>query len=319
MKGPDNQSLLSFIDSPIVVGDPEGRVVFVNPAFAARFCRGGNPPRGEPLAALFAGGGREAMLAAVAEVCTEGTTVRSRLREDGAGYLAVASPIKADGEQVGVVILLTDEPTMDGRFLEFYREIQEPLDEAVGCFDELIDATGGRRSEGFRGVVEKGLGALNRARKWSEELHGLVCGETATVASQESLDVVLVLRQVEQRMAAELSRAGVDLELMVPRQLPTVRGDATVLETALVRLVRHRIAGSDAIAALTLSARAAGEEDEESVLISLIDPGSDGSDPAEDEPRVVRETVAILGGEIQTIDDPETGRISMIRLGCAPS
>ena len=89
MKGPDNQSLL-------------------NPAFESRFCQSGASPRGEHLAALFAGGGREAILAAVASVCTEGRTVNFRLREDGAGYLAVASPIQAEGNQVGVVILLTD-------------------------------------------------------------------------------------------------------------------------------------------------------------------------------------------------------------------
>ena len=35
------------------------------------------------------------MLAAVAEVCSKGESVKFRLREEGAGYLAVASPIEA--------------------------------------------------------------------------------------------------------------------------------------------------------------------------------------------------------------------------------
>ncbi len=317
MKGPDNQSLLSFIDTPIVVGDPDGRVIFVNPAFETRFCKGGASPRGEHLAALFAGGGREAMLVAVAEVCGKGETVRFRLREEGSGFLAVASPIQAEGDQVGVVILMTDEPTMDGRFLDFYREIQEPLEEAMGCLDELIDQTGGRRNERFRSVVERGIGAMSRARKWSEELHGLICGENAGAAPCESLAPVSVLRQVAERMAAELSRGGVDLELMLPPQLPTVRGDATLLETALVRLIRHRIAESSATTTLTLSARRSGDGNEESVLISLVDSGRAGE--GEDEPRVVRETVSVLGGEIQTLEDAEAGRVTMIRLACVSS
>ncbi len=31
------QSLLSFMDAPVVVGDPDGAAVYVNPAFEARF------------------------------------------------------------------------------------------------------------------------------------------------------------------------------------------------------------------------------------------------------------------------------------------
>lgn len=30
-------SLLNFLDAPIVVGDPEGRVIYVNPAFERAF------------------------------------------------------------------------------------------------------------------------------------------------------------------------------------------------------------------------------------------------------------------------------------------
>ncbi|MBW2272306.1 MAG: PAS domain-containing protein [Deltaproteobacteria bacterium] len=316
MNGSDNQSLLSFIDSPIVVGDPDGRAIYANPAFEARFCQSRGSPRGEHLAALFAGGGREAMLAAVASVCTQGETVRFRLREDGVGYLAVASPIDAEGDRVGVVILLTDEPTMDGRFLDFYREIQEPLEEVVGCLDDLIDETGGRRDERFRSIVERSLGAMNRVRKWSEELHGLIRGENSVAARAESLAPVTVLRQVATRMAAELSRSGVDLELMLPAQLPVVRGDETLLETALVRLIRHRIAESSATTVLTLSARKAGDGSEESVLISLVDSGHRAADSGDAEPRMVRETVSILGGDIQTLEDDEAGRVTLIRLAC---
>jgi hypothetical protein len=318
MNGPDNQSLLSFLDSPIVVGDPDGRVIYVNPAFETRFCSGADSPRGEHLAALFAGGGREAMLAAVASVCSKGETVRFRLREDGSGYLAVASPIQAEGDQVGVVILLTDEPMMDGRFLDFYREIQEPLEEAMGCLEELIDQTGGRRNERFRGIVEQGIGALGRARKWSEELHGLICGENASVAIAETLEAVPVLRQVAERMSAELQRGGAALELMVPAQLPKARGDGTLLETALVRLIRHRMTESNgAGACFTLSARKAGEGSDGSVLISLVDPGRPENPSSEDEPRVVRETVAVLGGRVQTVTEAEVGRVTVIRLPCA--
>ena len=52
------ESLLSYLDAPIVVGDPEGRAVYVNPAFEQRFPRAGAQALGLPLAELFDGGAR---------------------------------------------------------------------------------------------------------------------------------------------------------------------------------------------------------------------------------------------------------------------
>ena len=80
----DGASLLNFLDAPVVVGDPEGRVIFVNPAFEECFAFGAQAP-GMPFAELFQGGGREAFLMAVAQVCQTGETVRFRLREEGRG------------------------------------------------------------------------------------------------------------------------------------------------------------------------------------------------------------------------------------------
>ena len=49
-------SLLTFLDAPVVVGDPDGRTAYVNPAFAARFRGPGDDATGQPLSALFEGG-----------------------------------------------------------------------------------------------------------------------------------------------------------------------------------------------------------------------------------------------------------------------
>jgi PAS domain-containing protein len=110
------KSLLSFMDAPVLVGDPEGRVVFANPAFVRAFCADQGSPQGENLATLFAGGGREAVLAAVEKVCSQGEPVKFRLREGESGYLAVASPIEAEESRVGVIILMIEtflEPDPD--------------------------------------------------------------------------------------------------------------------------------------------------------------------------------------------------------------
>ena len=70
-------SLLSFLDTPVVVGDPDGRAAYVNPAFETRFSVSAEEVTGEPLANLFEGGVREAVLTAVAAVCTGAPGVSS--------------------------------------------------------------------------------------------------------------------------------------------------------------------------------------------------------------------------------------------------
>jgi hypothetical protein len=318
----EGQSLLNFLDAPVLVVDPEGRVIFINPAFRRRFCPVGDAPQGEGLATLFAGGGRESMLAAVAEVCSKGESVKFRLREAGLGYLAVASPIEAEDKRVGVMILLTDEPNMDSRLLDFHREIQEPLDETLACMDELVEQTGGRRDDRYREMLEQGVSSLERARKWSEELHGVLCGSAHSDPGDSTLDPARVVRQAAGRLAPEFDRAEVSLDLLIGNQLPTTRGDATLLETVLIRLMRQRLAIAKPGAAVALLARTVGEDKARGVLVSIVDrcaPGHSLTPEAieESEPRLVVETVGILGGRLRTVVLPTAGRISAIRLALA--
>jgi PAS domain-containing protein len=318
----EGQSLLDFLDAPVLVVDPEGRVIFINPSFRRRFCTAGEAPEGEYLATLFAGGGRESMLAAVAEVCSKGESVRFRLREAGLGYLSVASAIRADDNRVGVMILLTDEPVMDSRLLDFHREIQDPLDETMACMDELVEQTGGRRDSRFRELLEQGVSALERARKWSEELHGVLCGSAHSDPGTSTLDPVRVVRQAASRLLPEFDRAEVELDLLIGNQLPAARGDGTLLETALVHLMRHRLANAKPGASVTLLARAVGVDEARGILVSIADccaPGDQLSTEAiaESEPRLVTDTVSILAGRLRTVVLPTAGRISSIRLGLA--
>jgi len=320
-------SLLSFLGAPIVVGDPEGNVIYVNPAFERSFGRGARDVLGQPLAQLFEGGGREAILGAVAEVCSRGETVRFKLKEAAGAWLGLASPIEADADRVGVVILLTEEPGFDERLLAFQGEVAEPIDEAMQALDELLEQTGGRRAERYRSLVERGIGALERARKWNDEMHRMLCGRGRPAAVDASLDPVRVVRQVVARLSAELEDAPVSLRLLAPAQLQAARGDAAMLETALTRLVRHRAADPQQGAVLTLSARASGQGESATVVFSLVDrpsmpsPDEDGetvtADPVDPEPRAVRATVAALGGRLQTWSDPTVGRVTTIELGAA--
>lgn len=320
-------SLLSFLAAPIVVGDPEGNVIYVNPAYERAFGKSAEEALGVPLAMLFEGGGREAILRAVAEVCSRGQSIDFKLKEGGGAWLGLASPIEAADDRVGVVMLLTEEPGLDDRLMAFQGEISEPLEEVQQALDELLEQTGGRRAERYRMLVERGAGALERARKWNDELHRLLCGRGRGPTADATLDPVRVARQVVGRLSAELEDTPVSLRLLAPAQLPPASGDATMLETALTRLIRHRAAdpqtSSHEHALITLSVRSTDDAERPALVFSVVDrPGvpstpdteSDVEGACDPEPRAVRATVAALGGRVRTLADPEVGRVTAIEL-----
>lgn len=164
------RSLLDFLDAPVVVGDPDGRAVYLNPCFESHFGTSREIATGQPLASLFEGGGREAVLRSVAQVCARGETMHFQLREGDTGYQAVASPIVAEQGRVGVVILLTSEPADGQRVAGFHRDIQKPLDDLTRSLAELAESTGGRRSGRHPGLLDDAARALGEIRKRADAL-----------------------------------------------------------------------------------------------------------------------------------------------------
>lgn len=312
-----NVSLLTFLDTPVLVGDPDGRAAYVNPAFERAFAVAAEAARGAPLATLFEGGARETVLAAVARACQEGRSVRFRLRVGAEAWTALLSPIEAQHARVGVILLLLAAPVREERLLALHRDIQEPLSDLARRLDELLEQTGGRRAERYRGLVEDGLRGLERIRKWSAEVEGLLSG--AAEGPEESwLDPVRVVRASARRVAEELRAAGIEFEALVPARLPRVRGEEARLERALVALLRDRLERDPAPASVTLAAKRVAHGPAPSVVISVVDAGSgDGhsmDDPTEPEPAGLRELVSGMGGELSTTVDPVAGRSTSIRL-----
>jgi hypothetical protein len=317
-----SRSLLTFLDAPVVVGDPDGRAAYVNPAFATRFLSSGAETAGQPLSALFEGGVREAVLRAVAECCEHGRTVRFRVRNAGVGYGAVASPIVAEDARVGVVILLFESSAAEERLLAMHREISEPMGELRRVLDSLLEQTGGRRDVGHRSLVEEGARALGRVSKWFDELTALIAGQPGPARAGGSCDPLRVVQETAARLRDEFATRGVELELRLPPQLPRVRGDAARIELALVRLLQARLASSPDAPVVTLTARPLGRPDARSVVISICDaPGGEDlsrADPTDAVPPLVTEIVREAGGEIRTSCDPLAGRTTAIRLDVAP-
>lgn len=311
------RSLLGYLDVPVLVGDPDGRAAYLNPAFERRFDATELGSLGRPLAELFEGGAREAVLRAVARVCERGESVRFRMRAGSAAYAAVASPIVAEAARVGVVILFKEEVEGVERLLALQREIREPIEEIGRCLDGLLEQTGGRRGERHRHEVEDALRALARLRKWSEEVAALLEGEPPAAAEEARFDPAELLRAVGERLRRELDERRTELRILVAGALPPLRGDAARLESLLLHMLRSRLEAARAPEALTLSARAAGEG---AVLLSVTETavaGGYGVVAAEAPP--VQEELAALGGELHAAADPKLGRTALLRLPVARS
>jgi PAS domain S-box-containing protein len=158
---------MDFVDTPVLVGDPDGRAVYVNPSFERAFSQTKDEVTGVPLAGLFGGGGREAVLGAVARVCAGEPRARFRIREGGTGYCALASPVVVEGGRVGVIIVLTEEAHGEDRWVALRRDVLEPLDELAGCLSALAEASPG---ESGRARAATGMRALARMRRWVDQI-----------------------------------------------------------------------------------------------------------------------------------------------------
>lgn len=311
----EGRSLLPFLPAPVAVGDPDGRAVYVNPAFARRFGVAEREVRGRPLAELFAGGGREAVLRATAAVCGQGREARFRLREDERDYAVVAAPIVAEGSTVGLVLLFCEEPLGQKRLLAFHREIQEPLADLAQCLDLLLEQTGGRRAERFRSQVETGIRAAERIRKWADELAAeIVPGQVAGARHFEPFDLA---QDAGEALARAARRAGRAFDLLLPAGLPPVRGDGERLAVALTRFALDRVEASPEGTSFTLTARLL----DGSVLLSFTEvppPGAASFSLDDDSPPLaLAAAVEPLGGSVTRVADPLAGITTSLRLPVA--
>jgi PAS domain S-box-containing protein len=312
-----SSTLLAFVEAPVVVGDPDGRVAYVNPAFESLFGVQAREVRGQSLAGLFEGGMRESVLRAVADVCRTGTGARFRVRHQGVGYAGLCSPIVAEDARVGFVILLVANAAEDERVHMLQRQIHEPADELVRVFDELAIQLPLQRAPKVRALLEDGLRALSRLRKRSEELSGLLAGKPAPPRAT-SFDPALVLSSLTSSLGPGFEVVGARLQVHVPPELPAVRGDAERFEQALRTLLDLRAAECAAGSVVSVRARAMDREGVASVVVAVLDrhQGADEASrsPGEPLPDSVRRIVQEFGGDLRTTADPGAGRTTAIRL-----
>lgn len=309
--GAEEISLLGHLDAPILVGDPEGSVVYANPSFRERFCQLFGDPVGEPLAMVFGGGAREVVLTATAQVLQRGQPSRLQIREGGQAYTGLCSPIDADHDRVGVVMVMLEEHSNEEHLTSLADELGEPLSDALLAMSTLNEELDGRLDARQRQLMATGLRQVETAQKWLRELGVALRGGKI---QQGRFDVASSVLRVSDRIAQEIP-SSVDLEVLMAPNLPRVSGSTVVFERLLSQLVRQRVDESRPRQPITILARPLGGDRPTDVLVSVVDvPEPDRRGPTGHPPEGVQQGLAQMGGEAVCVEDGSLGRVTSMRL-----
>ena len=315
------RTLLSYLDAPVVIGDPQGCAVYVNPAFELCFERAVGRVPGAPLAELFEGGAREAVLRAVVVAASDGESVRFRLREGAQAFSAVASPIASGGESVGVVILLKEEVEGLERVLALHRTMEQPMDELGQVVEQLFELPVVAREARLRSLLGDAQQALGRLRKGADEVHAVLTGTRDPQSASGSSAAGGALRRFDpsgllHRVAARAERGegaeGRRIEVVVAPALPMLPGDPHRVEALLLRLLEQRLTPGATCERLLITARQVVGAAGAGLLISICELGAGRGMPPD--PPYLHEEAAALGAELRSVAQPRLGRATVLRL-----
>lgn len=311
MSTSEDVSLLGHLNAPVLVGDPDGCIVYANPAFRLAFCMPEDDPVGQPMAMVFGGGAREQVLSVTASVLGHGEAARLQIREGGTGYTGLASPIKAEDDRVGVVMVLLEEQSNDEYLTALAEEINEPIVEAVQSIQAIGAKVGDLLLDDQRDLFDSALRSMENAQKWLRDLQLALRGGKP---KQGRFDVSGVVVRVAERASQDLGDR-IDLEILMPPNLPRVSGTATAFERLLSQLIRQRINEAESGQPLTLLARTIGDGPNSGVLVSLVDhpdPSRRGATGLP--PEAVTQGISAMGGEALCVEDSTVGRVTSMRL-----
>ncbi|MFK7894243.1 MAG: PAS domain-containing protein [Myxococcota bacterium] len=307
-------SLLGYLNTPILVGDPDGNIVYANPSFCERFSASGEDPIGLPLAAVFGGGAREVVLKATAEVLQRGQAARLQIREGGFGYAGLASPIEAEDDRVGVVMVMLEEQSNEEYLTALTDEMADPIADALGALQTLSSSMGSEATKDQQTLIEKSLQDLESAKKWLAELQVAVRGGKP---QQGRFDVAASIQRVAEH-AQKDAEGRVDFEVLMSPNLPRVAGTPVVFERLLTQLLRERVHEAVDGHPVTLLARTLGGEQPRGVLVSVVDlPDPNRRISSGHPPEAVQHGMTSIGGESICVEDSVAGRVTSLRLAIA--
>jgi hypothetical protein len=263
---------------------------------------------------VFGGGAREVVLSVTATVLERGEAARLQIREAGIGYTGLASPIEAEDNRVGVIMVLLAEESREDHLSILLDEISGPLSASLKGFEALTQPVLARVNEAQRGKFEEAIRHLEEAQKGLRELHLVIRGGKP---KQGRFDLSGSIMRVVERVGR--SHGGdVDVRVLMPPNLPRVVGTGAAFERLMGSLLRQRIDEAREGQPLTLLARSMGGEDARDVLVSLVDvPDANRRRGTGLPPESLHQGIVAMGGETICVEDSMLGRVTSMRLSIA--
>jgi two-component system phosphate regulon sensor histidine kinase PhoR len=185
----------------------------------------------------------------------------------------IATPL---GEDIGGIVLLQDltelhrlERIRSDFIANIYHELSTPLT-SLKLLTETLQAEGMVEDSTAIGFVKKIDTELDRLVQMVKELGELSSIETGSETLELApVDVTELISQVASRLAAQLKRAYINLELAFSPGLPRVRVDSRRVEQVLVNLLHNAIKFTPAGGNIKIIAKVENEE----LCISVVDTG----------------------------------------------
>ena len=239
---------------------------------------------------------------------------RLQIREAGHGYTGLASPIEAEDDRVGVIMVLLEEHSNEEHLTGLADEVAAPIADALECIQVMSSQMFDILLDDQRELIERGLRSIEDAQKWLRELQMALRGGKR---QQGRFDVTGAIMRVADRAKQDLG-SEVDLEVLMPPNLPRVAGTPAVFERLLGQLIRQRLGEAKAGQPITLLARTLGGEQPRNVLVSLVDvPDVALRQTTGLPPESIQQTMAAMGGDSICVEDSMIGRVTSLRLGVA--
>ncbi|MFH1680769.1 MAG: ATP-binding protein [Candidatus Eisenbacteria bacterium] len=287
-----HQGILESLMTGVVACNRRGEITSLNRAAAAILRVPASSARGMRLDGLVGPGHIFArMLSAVVKGEPVEDRVELELRREGEEPLWIELRTSIlygrSGHPVGATFLLDD--VTERRILRRRVALKERLaamgEVSAGIaheFRNALNSLGGlakliaRRSEGDERIAPLAGEILNETKRMEQTLHELRLFVKPEELSAELVSPGELIRSVLVPLVENAAARGIRFQMAVPRDLPEIRADRTLLAQALRNLVQNAIHAMESGGTLTVRARARGPAGEKNafLMISVSDTGS---------------------------------------------
>lgn len=237
------EAILNSTPDPVLVTDASNRLILANPAAGTVFgvtIRRGERPDFER---TIRNDGLRDLLQATA---TERHSAEISM-PDGKTYLAMASPMTAEGKTVGRVCILRDVTqlkeidTLKSDFVSTVsHDLRSPLTLMRGYATMLEMA--GELNEQQKGYVRMIVQGVDNMAKLVNNLLDLGRIEFGVGLQVESIPVLDILERVTGSLQMQAKQKGISLGVEIPKDLPhAVEADEALLHQALYNLVENAL------------------------------------------------------------------------------